>query len=181
MKRTIRSYPMRWPCGPLEVALRRKQTPSFPDEVKVNLLQWMAPESLELLSGTPINCLIVPWAAGAAEDEDQQRQLRPLLARAQSLGLEIVGHVHPPADIKNAATRGHAAGLSALALPSLPETTLALPVIEWAERNKINWNASSTAVALTDWPRTRNSKDNCDSHGPRDDQAVDGRAAQQRE
>jgi len=157
MKRTIRSYPMRWPCGPLEVALRRRQTSSLPEEVKVSLLQWMGPESLTLLRGTTINCLIVPWAAGVGEDEEQQRQLRPLLARAQALGLEIVGRVHPPADIKNAATRGHAAGLSALALPSLPETTLALPVIEWAERDKINWNASSTTVALTDcvWPGIR--------------------------
>ena len=157
MKRTMSSYPMRWPCGPLEVALRRRQTPSLPHEFKANLLQWMAPESLKLLSGTPINCLIVPWAAGVAEDEEQQRQLRPLLARAQALGLEVVGRVYPPADIKNAATGGHAAGLSALALPSLPETTLALPVIEWAERDQIHWNASSTAVALTDcvWPGIR--------------------------
>jgi hypothetical protein len=117
----------------------------------------MAPESLELLRGTPINCLIVAWAAGVAEDEEQQSQLRPLLARAQALGLEVVGRVHPSADIKNAAARGHAAGLSALALPSLPETTLALPVIEWAERDQINWNASSTTVALTDcvWPGIR--------------------------
>ena len=157
MKRTIPSYPMHWPCGPLEVALRRRQTPTLPDEVKANLLEWIVPESLDLVRGTPINCLIVPWAAGVAEDEEQQRQLRPLLARAQALGLEIVGRVHPPADIKNAATRGHAAGLSALALPSLPETTLALPVIEWAERDQINWNVSSTAVALTDcvWPGIR--------------------------
>ena len=157
MKRTISSYPMRWPCGILEVALRRRQTPSLPDEVKAGLLQWMAPESLELLRGTPINCLIVPWAAGLGEDEEQQRQLQPLLARAQALGLEVVGRVHSPADVKNAAARGHAAGLSALALPSLPETTLALPVIEWAERDQIHWNASSTAVALTDcvWPGIR--------------------------
>jgi len=89
MKRMTGSYPMRWPCGPLEVALRRRQTPILPDEVKVNLLKWTAPESLELLRGTPINCLIVPWAAGVAEDEEQQRQLRPVLARARALGLLI--------------------------------------------------------------------------------------------
>jgi hypothetical protein len=157
MKRTIRSYPMRWPCGPLEVVLRRRQTLSLPDEFKANLLQWMAPELLKLLGGTPINCLIVPWAAGVVEDEEQQRQLQPLLARARVLGLEVVGRVHAPADIKKAAICGHAAGLSALALPSVPETALALPTIEWAERDKINWNASSAAVALSDsvWPSVR--------------------------
>ena len=157
MKITMGSYPMRWPCGPLEVALRRRQTPTLPDEVKENLLKWIVPESLDLLRGTPIDCLIVPWAAGVAEDEEEQRHLQPLLARAQGLGLGVVGRVHPSADMKNAATRGHAAGLSALALPSLPETTLALPVIEWAERDKINWNASSTGVVLTDcvWPGIR--------------------------
>ena len=79
MKRMIGSYPMRWPCGPLEVALHRRQTPTLPDDVKAGLLQWMAPESLELLLGTPINCLIIPWAAGVGEDEEQQRQLQPLL------------------------------------------------------------------------------------------------------
>ena len=157
MKGIIDSSPMRWPCGPLEVVLRRRQTPSLPDEVKVDLLKWTAPESLELLRGTPINCLIVPWAAGVAEDEEQQEQLRPLLVRASALGVQVVGRVWPPADPKNTATRGQALGLSALALPPLPETALALPVIEWAERDKINWNASSTAVALSDsvWPGIR--------------------------
>ena len=115
MKKEDGLYPMRWPCGPLEVALRRRLTPTLPDDVKVSLLKWSAPESLELLRATPINCLIVPWAAGVAEDEEQQRQLQPLLARAQALGLQVVGRVQPPADLKNAATRGHAAGLSALA------------------------------------------------------------------
>jgi hypothetical protein len=75
------SYPMRWPCGPLEAALRRRLTPTLPD-LKASLLKWSAPESLELLRGTPINCLIVPWAAGLAEDETAN--LRPLLARAES-------------------------------------------------------------------------------------------------
>ena len=157
MKRMIGSYPMRWPCGPLEVTLRRRETPTLSDEVKESLLKWMEPESLDLLRGTPINCLIIPWAAGVAEDEEQQRQLRPLLARAQALGLEIVGRVQGSVDCQNAATRAYAAGLSALALPSLPEATLALPVIQWAERGQINWNASSTTVALTDcvWPGIR--------------------------
>ncbi|HEU0005139.1 MAG TPA: hypothetical protein VFS12_04015 [Terriglobia bacterium] len=150
------SYPMRWPCGPLEVALRRRLTPTLPD-LKASLLKWSAPASLELLRGTPINCLIVPWAAGLAEDEEQQRQLRPLLARARVLGLQVVGRVHPPADLKNAAIRGNAAGLSALALPSVPETVLALPVIEWADWDKVGRNNSSTAVALNDsvWPGIR--------------------------
>ena len=151
------SYPMRWPCGPLEVALRRKQTPGLPEAMKINLLKWAEPESLELLRGTAINCLIVPWAAGVAEDEEQQRQLQPLLARARVLGLQVVGRVQQPADLKNSATWGDILSLSALALPSLPETVLVQPVIEWAERDKINWNASSTAVALTDcvWPGIR--------------------------
>jgi hypothetical protein len=110
-----------------------------------------------MLRGTPINCLVVPWAAGLAEDEEQQKQLQPLLARASALELQVVGRVWPPADVKNSATRGHALGLSALALPSLPEATLAVPVIEWAERDKINWKASSTAVVLSDcvWPGIR--------------------------
>ena len=153
----INSYPMRWPCGPLEVALRRRGTTSLPDEVQVNLLRWMAPGSLELLKDTPINCLIVPWAAGLPEDEEQQRGLQPLLASARTLGVQVVGRVQTPADPKKAATCGHALGLFALALPSLPTTELDLPVVEWAERDRINWNGSSIAVAVSDavWPGIR--------------------------
>lgn len=157
MKKEIGLFPMRWPCGPLEVALRRRQTPTLPEEVKTDLLKWIQPESLELLRGTPINCLIVPWAAGVTEDENQQKQLQPLLVRAKALGLEVVGRVHPPADFKNAVAGRRAAALSAIALSSFPETRPSLPVIEWAERQEINWNSTSTAVVLSDsvWPGIR--------------------------
>jgi hypothetical protein len=128
--------------------------------VEASLLKWLAPESLELLRGTPINCLIVPWAAGVDEDAEQQRQLQPLLAQARTLGLTIVGSLHPPADLKRAALGAHGAGLSALASPSLHQTGLALPLIEWTERDKIHWNNTSTVVALSDavWPGIRGNR-----------------------
>lgn len=157
MKKHTGLYPMRWPCGPLEVALRRRQIPTLHDEVKVGLLKWIQPEALELLRGTPINCLIVPWAAGVTEDENQQKQLQPLLVRAKAQGVEVIGRVQSPADFKNAVAGGRAATLSAIAVSSFPETTPSLPVIEWAERQGINWSSSSTAVALSDsvWPGIR--------------------------
>ena len=59
--------PMKWPCGPLGIALRSK-SPSLSTELKEALDAWAQPGALELLMGTPINCLIVDWAGGVPED-----------------------------------------------------------------------------------------------------------------
>jgi hypothetical protein len=149
-------YPMRWQCGPLEEALRRRRSPPSSDS-NASLMRWSEPESLDLLRGTPINCLVVPWAAGLAEDQEQQQRLSQLLSRGRTLGLHFVGRLEPPADPKAAAALAYSAGLSAIALESVSDTALALPVVQWSQRQKINWSASSPVVALTDciWPGIR--------------------------
>jgi hypothetical protein len=77
----IGSYPMRWPCGPLEVALRQRQTPSLPDAVKANLLRWTAPESLDVLRGTRARhsqaCLAVATAPASRRVADPSARKRP--------------------------------------------------------------------------------------------------------
>jgi hypothetical protein len=50
--------PMKWPCGPLEIA-RRNKSQSIHADLKETLEAWGQPSTLELLNGTPINCLIV--------------------------------------------------------------------------------------------------------------------------
>ena len=82
--------PMKWPCGPLEIA-RRNKSGSINADLKEMLEAWGQPAALELLKGTPINCLIVDWAYGGPEDSAQQRALKPLLEAGRRLGISFVG------------------------------------------------------------------------------------------
>ena len=66
--------PMKWPCGPLEIA-RRSKSGSINADVKDVLESWSHPSALELLKGTPVNCLIVEWASGDPGDSAQQLSL----------------------------------------------------------------------------------------------------------
>ena len=84
--------PMKWPCGPLEIA-RRSKSRSFNADLKEMLEAWGQPSALELLKGTPINCLIVDWAYGGPEDSAQQQALKPLLEAGRRLGISFVGKV----------------------------------------------------------------------------------------
>jgi len=59
--------PMKWPCGPLDLAKRDKAKSVSPG-LKDVLDAWAQPAALDLLKGTPINCLVVEWAAGGPED-----------------------------------------------------------------------------------------------------------------
>jgi hypothetical protein len=111
-----RWVPMRWPCGPL--AIEQGQTRAgFTAREKDVLSAWTKPESLAILAGTPIDCLVVPWADGGAGDAAQQAALAPLLAAARERGLAVVGWVAGP-DLRPAALAAHAAGLAALATES---------------------------------------------------------------
>jgi len=80
--------PMKWPCGPLEIARRNKLGSRSPD-LKETLQAWARPSALELLKGTPINCLIVEWADRGPEDSAQQQALKPLLEAGRGMGLSF--------------------------------------------------------------------------------------------
>jgi hypothetical protein len=108
---------MRWPCGPLDIA-RGKRRRSFTAREAEALRAWSDPATLELVAGTPVNCLVVTWAEGSAEDEDQQRALRPLVAAARGRGLSLVGWMGEGADARKAAGAGRALGLDAVATES---------------------------------------------------------------
>ena len=58
------AVPMRWPSGPLDIALRDHRERQVLDD-------WHRPASLAILKGTPVNCLLVTWAAGLPEDADR--------------------------------------------------------------------------------------------------------------
>ena len=80
--------PMKWPCGPLEIA-RRNKSQNINADLKETLEAWGQPSTLELLEGTPINCLIVDWAYGEPEDSAQPQALKPLLEAGRRLGISL--------------------------------------------------------------------------------------------
>jgi hypothetical protein len=80
---------------------------------------WSDPATLDLLTGTPVDCLVVPWADGTAGDEARPRALAPLLVTARGRGLAVVGWVAGKADLRRAAGTARAAGLDALATASV--------------------------------------------------------------
>lgn len=77
--------PMNWPCGPLESA-RRSRSKNVSAELKQTLDAWARPAALELLKGTPVNCLLLEWADGVPEDSTQPQALKPLLEAAAGRG-----------------------------------------------------------------------------------------------
>src|SRR5262245_38563621 len=117
---------MRWPCGPLEIEQGRTRA-GFSAAEAASLEEWSRPQALERLAGTPVSCLVIPWAAGTPVDGQQQRALGPLVAAARQRGLALVGWV-AGGDLRAAARTASASGLDAVAAESeaagLPEGAL---------------------------------------------------------
>src|ERR1017187_1052292 len=69
--------PARWPGGPLELYQRAKaKTPPADTAVRETIANWYDPATLHLLEGSPVNCLLLTWSAGAdAALELRQQQL----------------------------------------------------------------------------------------------------------
>jgi hypothetical protein len=109
--------PVRWPCGPLEIE-RGRRGDGFTARDAEALRAGAEPEALELLAGSPANCLVVPWAEGSAVDEDHQQALAPLIGAARGRRLSVVGWVGERSDLRRAVAGARASGLAALATAS---------------------------------------------------------------
>jgi len=157
--------PMRWPCGPIEAA-RIAKSPHPDSGIAQPADPWANPAALQLLKGTPINCLVVDWAAGTTDDQAQQRALAPLIAAGRELGLSFVGKLRSgeglAANVAAAATAGlEAVMLDAPARPNGSATgsasathSLALPVILGFPRDTIDWARTTQIFSTTAnvWP-----------------------------
>ncbi len=144
--------PMKWPCGPLEWARRSKG--KKPDAgLKETLDAWAQPAALEILKGTPVNCLVVEWADGAPEDAAQQEVLKPLVAAGRAKGISFVGTVAAK-DVAAAAAAAHAAGLDALMVSEPAGANWDLPAILQSPRDKVVWESATPVFCVTDnvWP-----------------------------
>jgi len=145
--------PMKWPCGPLEVA-RRTKSGSMNSDAKEAIEAWGHASALELLKGTPVNCLVVPWAEGGPEDSAQRQALQPLLEAGRRLGMSFVAKIASEADAASAVAAARAAGFAAVMVENPSGQSFALPVIPQFPRDKVAWEKTSTIFSSSEnvWP-----------------------------
>jgi hypothetical protein len=143
---------MRWPSGPLEIAKRQK-TEGFTPQARQTLEYWHSPPALDILQGSPVNCLVVSWAAGLAEDAEQQRTIRPLVDAARQRNLAVLGWVDGQSDGSAAIAAAQAAGLTAVAVQGFRGKS-EFPVIPWGDRAHAPWDTTAPVLPVTDnvWP-----------------------------
>ena len=147
---------MRWPCGPLEVELRKKQG-TLNQDLRETLEYWQSSSALEILDKTPVNCLVIRWAAGLLQDEEQQWSLKPLLETGRQTGLNFVGLVEGPAEKQSAIDKAADAGLSGLILADAGKSESRLPIIDSYKRSTLPKGSRSPLLVCEDavWPRLR--------------------------
>jgi hypothetical protein len=145
--------PMNWPCGPL-VWARRSKAGGVKPEVKETLTAWAQPAALDLLKGTPINCLVVEWAGGLPEDSAQQQTLSPLIEAGRQRGINFVGKIATGGGAAAAVAAARAAGLPAVMLAQPPGQSFDLPVIRQFPRDKVAWQSTASIFSSSgnDWP-----------------------------
>ncbi len=156
MNLDLKWVPMKWPCGPLEFA-RRSKSKGAGAELKETLDAWTQPDALDLLKGTPVNCLVVEWADGAPEDSAQQQALKPLLEAGRQRGIGFVGKIAAGQGTATAVASARSAGLSAVMLAEAGDSTFDLPAIVQSPRDKIAWGSVTPVFCTTDndWPGLR--------------------------
>lgn len=143
---------MRWPSGPLDLAIRQKKE-GFTAQGKQALEYWHTPAALDMIQGSPVNCLVVSWAAGLAEDAEQQRSIRPLVDAARQRKLDVVGWVEGKTDNNAAIAAAKDAGLTAVAIQGFTGKS-DFQVIPWGDRSTAPWKTTAPVLPVTDgvWP-----------------------------
>lgn len=111
--------PILWTGGPLEIAWRtHSKTLPADSAVRDALNRWYEPSTLDLLDGSPANCLLVTWSAGAdAEIESQQHQfVKTYAVAAHKRGLAVLGLIYAEGDPAKIADDAFKASLDGLVL-----------------------------------------------------------------
>jgi len=97
--------PIRWEGGPLEAA-------------RPAIATWYEPSTLDLLSGSPVNCLLLTLSGGAdaAAQKEQLRLVAAYSRAARAKGLATLGVVKPGARPAEIAASAAAAGVDGVVL-----------------------------------------------------------------
>jgi hypothetical protein len=111
--------------------------------------RWMSndPKSLDLVAGTPVNCLLVEerlWSA-------------PFAGRAKELGIATLGVVRPGGDPVASAKKAAATGLTGLALEGEFDDAVVAeikPAVELTTRRRIRWDGPADILGTRQglWP-----------------------------
>jgi hypothetical protein len=166
MNLTPDEIPMLWPCGPLAAAQRRLSE-GFTPEMKTTFDRWLQPQALDLLQSSPITCLVLPWAAGLAEDKHQWQSSTALVQAALKRGLKVVGWIDEKADAAAAIAAARAAGLTAAAAHGFGGNA-GIPVLPWAERSHLPWDSKAPALVAAGnaWPGVQAQQGGASEAGP---------------
>ena len=153
MALSAESNPMRWPAGPLDIALQEK-TKGFTTDKAAVLRNWLDPATLGILQGTPVNTLVVSWAAGLASDNEQQQALTPLIEKGRETGVGFVGVIDGEANTSKAIAAALSAGLIAVAMEGEAPADAGIPVIQRNADARIRWSGKSPVLSLSNgiWP-----------------------------
>jgi hypothetical protein len=137
----------------LDIARREKEK-GFAAETAEVLRRWQDPASLAAVQGTPVNCLVVSWAAGLPADASQQQALKPLIDKGREAGLGFVGLIEGEANQPAALAAAQSAGLSAVAMEGNPPGGAGVPVIPWSKSAQARSAATSPILGISDglWP-----------------------------
>jgi hypothetical protein len=153
MALSAESNPMRWPAGPLDIALQDK-TKGFTTDKAAVLRNWLDPATLGILQHTLVNTLVVSWASGLAADSEQQQVLTPLIEKGRETGVGFVGVIDGEANIPVAIAAARSAGLIAVAMEGEAPADTGIPVIQRNADARIRWGGKSSVMSLSNgiWP-----------------------------
>jgi len=129
----------------LDIA-RGEKTKGFTADTAEVLRKWQDPASLAVVQGTPINCLVVSWAA----DAGQQEALKPLIEKGKQAGLGFVGLIEGEANQAAAVAAAQSAGLAAVAMEGDAPGSAGVPVIPWNKAAQVRASASSPILGVSD-------------------------------
>jgi hypothetical protein len=138
--------PVRWHSGPLDIA-RREKSGDLTPQARNCLQRWHEPAALDLLKNTPIDCIVLSWAAGLPEDVAQQKTAGPLVETAHKNNLAVVGWVEEAAAPETAIAAAKSAGLSAVAVKNFKGKS-EFPIIPWGSRETVPWDSTAAVLPL---------------------------------
>ncbi len=147
--------PARWDGGPLEV-VRRAGDKTLADNVAARkaIARWYDPATLNLLDGTPINCLLLTFSTGAASEVEKQQQIlvKEYARVARKRGTAVLGIVYQGADPGTVASAADEAQLDGLVLDGgFPDKAGFARELEAALRSR---NSASVVVPIAQDPST---------------------------
>jgi hypothetical protein len=133
--------------------------------------RWLETKTLELLTGTPVNCLLIEWKP------DQKGPAAAFSAAAADRGIETLAVIRPGGDAVEAARNAMSAKLAGVVLEGdFPTGTAekvsgvagSMPVIELASRNRMKLDGKAPIIGTYQgvWPGIQLLEDGAAKAGP---------------